>query len=142
MANYLKFQTQFHRRSTNINLIQVKFMTMRYTTSESWSLDGSLSFLIGGSWIRDPAPPEIRCIHEVYKVSDLGPESSRFETRFHPRSIVYVGLVHDTSNVEDQTSSPWCGAEFWIGAADCRPRHLTMVQNYKDSPTTSFVWLQ
>ncbi|GBO44442.1 hypothetical protein AVEN_179256-1, partial [Araneus ventricosus] len=51
------------------------------------------------------------------KVWTAGPEGSRFENRFHSRPVVYVGLFHAKSVVEDQTSSRWCGAEVWSGSA-------------------------
>ncbi|GBM19011.1 Zinc finger protein 2, partial [Araneus ventricosus] len=40
-------------------------------------------------------------------------EGDRLETGFHQKSAVCVGLVHAKSDVEDQTSSLWCGAEVW-----------------------------
>ncbi|GBL77011.1 hypothetical protein AVEN_12666-1 [Araneus ventricosus] len=40
-----------------------------------------------------------------------GPDGSRFETRFHGRSTVYMGLLYVKSNVEGQTPRYWCGVE-------------------------------
>ncbi|GBM25267.1 hypothetical protein AVEN_45904-1 [Araneus ventricosus] len=46
-----------------------------------------------------------------------------------------MGLVRVKSDVVDQTSSRWCGLEFWRGGmSTCsgfRSRHLTAIQNYE-----------
>ncbi|GBN53837.1 hypothetical protein AVEN_255716-1 [Araneus ventricosus] len=36
----------------------------------------------------------------------------RFETRFHEKFAVCIGLVR-VESVKSQTSSHWCGAEIW-----------------------------
>ncbi|GBN77991.1 hypothetical protein AVEN_97711-1, partial [Araneus ventricosus] len=35
-----------------------------------------------------------------------------FETRFHRRSAVYIGLLQ-VKSIQNQTSSHWCGEEVW-----------------------------
>ncbi|GBM20848.1 hypothetical protein AVEN_224099-1 [Araneus ventricosus] len=49
------------------------------------------------------------------KVSALGTEGSRFETRFHRRSAVYWAYSKLTQGLGDQTSSRWCDGEAWNG---------------------------
>ncbi|GBM22109.1 hypothetical protein AVEN_33720-1 [Araneus ventricosus] len=44
-----------------------------------------------------------------------GPAGPMFETRFHQRFYVYVGLWHAKSDAMCQTLSRWCGAEVWKG---------------------------
>ncbi|GBM35701.1 hypothetical protein AVEN_267457-1 [Araneus ventricosus] len=46
------------------------------------------------------------------KVSAWWPEGSRFETRSHQRSAMYVGPVRAKSDFVDQTPSRWC-VEAW-----------------------------
>ncbi|GFX89770.1 hypothetical protein TNCV_3712021 [Trichonephila clavipes] len=43
-------------------------------------------------------------------------------------SLYRIGSMH-VKSVDAQTSSRWCGVEVRRGG--CRPRHLTMVQNYE-----------
>ncbi|GBL89088.1 hypothetical protein AVEN_255225-1 [Araneus ventricosus] len=72
-------------------------------------------------------PLQIRPRWPSDKVSALGPEDSKFETRF--RRV--LGLLHVKSYVGSQTSSRWRGAEVWRGCQlRRRPRHLIVVQNY------------
>ncbi|GBO16757.1 hypothetical protein AVEN_1244-1 [Araneus ventricosus] len=47
------------------------------------------------------------------KVSALGLEGCRCETRFHCRSVVFRGLLHVKSYVGGRMSSRLCGAEVW-----------------------------
>ncbi|GBM05725.1 hypothetical protein AVEN_55821-1 [Araneus ventricosus] len=49
------------------------------------------------------------------KIAESGPESTSFKTRFHQRSIVYMGLVHANSDVEDPPSSHRVVRKFGVG---------------------------
>ncbi|GBN87563.1 hypothetical protein AVEN_149377-1 [Araneus ventricosus] len=62
----------------------------------------------------------IRCLpgiqsHGVLVIKSRlqGSEGSKFETRFHQSTMVYVSLVHVKSDVDGQTSSLCCCAENW-----------------------------
>ncbi|GBN33343.1 hypothetical protein AVEN_51385-1, partial [Araneus ventricosus] len=50
-------------------------------------------------------------------------EGSRFETRFHLRSSVYIGLVHVKSDIVGQIPSRCFSVEVWRGKCQlrCRP---------------------
>ncbi|GBM05091.1 hypothetical protein AVEN_210800-1 [Araneus ventricosus] len=48
-------------------------------------------------------------------VSVSGPDCSKHDTSFHPRTVAYMGLVRIKSDIVGQTSVRWCGAEVWRG---------------------------
>ncbi|GBM36996.1 hypothetical protein AVEN_153937-1 [Araneus ventricosus] len=78
------------------------------------------------------------------RVSALGLEKSKFETRFHHRSLVCIGLVCPKSYVEAQTSSHWCAEEVWKGDWLRRrhPHYLIAVQNDEIHPKAAFMLFQ
>ncbi|GBO32457.1 hypothetical protein AVEN_274027-1 [Araneus ventricosus] len=77
------------------------------------------------------------------KVSALGPEGSRFETRFHRRSAVYGACctLHHTywPNVLPLL---WRGILERACQLRCCPRHLSVAQNYEVRPNIAPVLLQ
>ncbi|GBN76348.1 hypothetical protein AVEN_109211-1 [Araneus ventricosus] len=76
-------------------------------------------------------------------ITASGLEHSRFETRLHQRSVLNVGLVFVKSDVVDQASSLWCGAEVWRGRCQFRhSHHLTAVQCNKVLHKIALVLLQ
>ncbi|GFW40316.1 transposon Ty3-I Gag-Pol polyprotein [Trichonephila clavipes] len=68
----------------------------------------------------------------VDKVTNLWPASQKFEPSTAEDPSYSGGVVH-VKYVETQTSSCWCDVEVRRrgGQLRCRPRHLSMVQNYE-----------
>ncbi|GBM08198.1 hypothetical protein AVEN_32753-1 [Araneus ventricosus] len=61
---------------------------------------------------------------------DLGlGEGSRFETRFHQMSSVYMGVVHVKSESKNQTSSRWDGVKGWRGGGNMSAQVLFSSSN-------------
>ncbi|GBM23960.1 Histone H2B, embryonic [Araneus ventricosus] len=56
---------------------------------------------------RDTGTKDPRFQTQFHRSSASELEGSRFEIRFHQRSVVYVGLPHNKSDFEGQTSSRW-----------------------------------
>ncbi|GBL83592.1 hypothetical protein AVEN_196420-1 [Araneus ventricosus] len=55
-----------------------------------------------------------------------------------------LGLLHTKLSIRGQTTSRWCGAVVWRGGCKfrCRPRHLTVVQNYEVRSKIALVLLK
>ncbi|GBM68770.1 hypothetical protein AVEN_97905-1 [Araneus ventricosus] len=75
------------------------------------------------------------------KVPALGPEGCRPETRFHRKSAVH-GLHAKSYAVAKRPPLVWRGSLERGCQLRCRPRHLTVVQNYLVRPKIALALLQ
>ncbi|GBM90573.1 hypothetical protein AVEN_153978-1 [Araneus ventricosus] len=78
------------------------------------------------------------------EISALGPEGSRFETRFHRRSTVYGACCTLNHNVVAKCPPVGVVWKFGEGVCQlrCHPYHMTVVQNYEVRPKIALVLLQ
>ncbi|GBL94220.1 hypothetical protein AVEN_163535-2-1, partial [Araneus ventricosus] len=76
------------------------------------------------------------------KISALGPEGYKFETRFHLRTAVQAGLVH-VKSVGAKSPSTGVVRKFGEGCQLwCPLHHLTAVQNDEVRPKIALVLLR